>query len=160
MSLGERLNIFRYTVIICDVFNRLSLQLIENIFQLPTTFNINRYGNERLRMWYNDFYIVNIVAYLLHARTVGPQKQPFLNNTRMQQWNNGVINPLLGTGRRNDVIPQQCLAVTWVVFSAMSMPRVYSTSLLAAKRRVLVEFWGSRVTEQEMARRLHSDLKC
>jgi hypothetical protein len=25
--------------------------------------------------------------------------------------------------------------------------------------RVLVEFWGSRVIEQEMARRLHSDLK-
>jgi hypothetical protein len=31
------------------------------------------------------------VAYLLHARTVEPQKQPLLSNTRMQQKNNGVM---------------------------------------------------------------------
>jgi hypothetical protein len=46
------------------------------------------------------------------------------------------------------------------VFSALSVPRLYIASLLAAKKRVLVEFRGSRVIEQEMARRLHSDLKC
>jgi hypothetical protein len=35
-----------------------------------------------------------IVAYLLHARTVEPQKQRFLSNTRMQQWNNFVMQPV------------------------------------------------------------------
>jgi hypothetical protein len=30
----------------------------------------------------------NTVAYLLRARTAEPQKQPFLSNTRTQQWNN------------------------------------------------------------------------
>jgi hypothetical protein len=37
--------------------------------------------------------IVYIVAYLLHARTVEPQKQSFLSNTHMQQWNNEVMQP-------------------------------------------------------------------
>jgi hypothetical protein len=35
----------------------------------------------------------NNVAYLLHARTVEPQKQPFLSNTCTQQSNNGVTQP-------------------------------------------------------------------
>jgi hypothetical protein len=35
----------------------------------------------------------NTVPYLLNARTVEPQKQPFLSNIRMQQWNNGVLQP-------------------------------------------------------------------
>jgi hypothetical protein len=34
-----------------------------------------------------------IVAYLLHARTAEPQKQPFLSNTCMQQWNKGIMQP-------------------------------------------------------------------
>jgi hypothetical protein len=33
----------------------------------------------------------NIVAHLLRARTVEPQKQPLLRNTRMQQYENEVI---------------------------------------------------------------------
>jgi hypothetical protein len=41
----------------------------------------------------NDLLCGIIVAYLLHARTVEPQKQMFLSNTRMQQWNNGVMQP-------------------------------------------------------------------
>jgi hypothetical protein len=36
----------------------------------------------------------HIVAYLLHARTVEPQKQPLLSNTCMQQQNNGVMQPV------------------------------------------------------------------
>jgi hypothetical protein len=44
------------------------------------------------------------------------------------------------------------------VFSAFSVQQLYNASLLAAER-VLVEFRGSTVIEQEMARRLHSDLK-
>jgi hypothetical protein len=55
------------------------------------------------------------------------------------------------------------------VFSALFVPRIYNASPLAAKvsprecrtverpREILVEFRGSRVIEQEMARRLHSD---
>jgi hypothetical protein len=31
------------------------------------------------------------VAYLLQARTVDTQKQPFLSNTRTQQWNSGAM---------------------------------------------------------------------
>jgi hypothetical protein len=34
---------------------------------------------------------MDTVAYLLHARTVEPQKQTFLSNTRTQQWNNRVM---------------------------------------------------------------------
>jgi hypothetical protein len=44
-------------------------------------------------------------------------------------------------------------------FSVLSVPRLYKASPLAAER-VLVEFRGSRVIEQEIARRLHIDLKC
>jgi hypothetical protein len=49
------------------------------------------------------------------------------------------------------------------VFSALSVPRLYNTSPLAVKKspeEFLVDFRGSRVIEQEMARRLHSNLKC
>jgi hypothetical protein len=49
------------------------------------------------------------------------------------------------------------------VFSAFSVPRVYNTSPPAAKKNreeYSVEFRGSRVTEQEIAIRLDSDLKC
>jgi hypothetical protein len=51
------------------------------------------------------------------------------------------------------------------VFSALSAPRLYSynTSPLAVKEspvEFLLEFIGSRVTEQGMARILHSYLKC
>jgi hypothetical protein len=34
---------------------------------------------------------IYIVAYLPHARTVEPQKQPFLSNIRKQQYNNRVM---------------------------------------------------------------------
>jgi hypothetical protein len=46
-----------------------------------------------------------------------------------------------------------------VVF-ALSVPRLYNTSPLAGKKSFLAEFRGSRVIEQEIATRLHSDLKC
>jgi hypothetical protein len=49
------------------------------------------------------------------------------------------------------------------VFSALSVPRLYNKSPLAAKKspkEFLVEFQGSRAIKQEMTRRLHSDLKC
>jgi hypothetical protein len=49
------------------------------------------------------------------------------------------------------------------VFSALSVPRLYNTSPLAAKKNaeeIVVEFLGSRLIEQEISRRLHSDLKC
>jgi hypothetical protein len=45
------------------------------------------------------------------------------------------------------------------VFSVLFVPRLYNTGPLEAKKS-LVEFRGSRAIEQEMARRLHSDLKC
>jgi hypothetical protein len=48
------------------------------------------------------------------------------------------------------------------VFSVLPMPRLYNARPLAAKKspeEFLVEFRGSRVIEQEMARRLHSDLQ-
>jgi hypothetical protein len=34
------------------------------------------------------------VAYLLHASTVEPEKQPLLSNTRTQQYNNGIMQPV------------------------------------------------------------------
>jgi hypothetical protein len=49
------------------------------------------------------------------------------------------------------------------MFSALSVPRLYNTRPLAAMKdpeEFLGEFRGSREIEQEMARRLHSDLKC
>jgi hypothetical protein len=49
------------------------------------------------------------------------------------------------------------------VFSALSLPRLYNTNPLTVKKipgEFLVEFRSSRVIEQEMARRLHGDLKC
>jgi hypothetical protein len=39
---------------------------------------------------------VYIMAYLLHARTVETQKEPFLNNTLTQQWNDGITQPASG----------------------------------------------------------------
>jgi hypothetical protein len=49
------------------------------------------------------------------------------------------------------------------VFSTLSVPWLYNTSPLAAKKspeEFSLEFQGSRVIEEEMARRLRSDLKC
>jgi hypothetical protein len=49
------------------------------------------------------------------------------------------------------------------VFSALSVPLLYNSSPIAAKSSpegFLVEFRGSSVTEQEMERRRHRDLKC
>jgi hypothetical protein len=43
------------------------------------------------------------------------------------------------------------------VFSALSVPRLYNASPLAAER--VSEFRVSRVIEKEMARRLYSDLE-
>jgi hypothetical protein len=48
-------------------------------------------------------------------------------------------------------------------FSALSVPQLHNMSPLAGKKspeEFLVEFRGSMVTEQEIARRLHCDLKC
>jgi hypothetical protein len=48
------------------------------------------------------------------------------------------------------------------VFSALPVPRLYNTSSLVARKspgEFLVEFRGSTTIEQEMAKRLHSDLK-
>jgi hypothetical protein len=48
------------------------------------------------------------------------------------------------------------------VFSALSVPRLYNTSPRAAKKspeEFIVNFGGSRAIEQDMTRRLHSDLK-
>jgi hypothetical protein len=36
----------------------------------------------------------DIVAYLLHARTVVPEKEPLLSNTRTQQKYNGFMQPV------------------------------------------------------------------
>jgi hypothetical protein len=56
--------------------------------------------------------VINILEYLPNAKTVGPQKQPFLSNTRTNNGKVGLCNPLLGSGsvntlprRRNDVTP-------------------------------------------------------
>jgi hypothetical protein len=45
------------------------------------------------------------------------------------------------------------------VFSVLSVPQLYDTSPLADKEGLLVECQGSRVIEQDVARRLHSDSK-
>jgi hypothetical protein len=48
------------------------------------------------------------------------------------------------------------------VFSALSVPRLCNTSPLADQKspdEFLVEFQGPRMIEQEITRRLHSDLK-
>jgi hypothetical protein len=95
-----------------------------------------------------------ILAYLLHARTVEPQKQPFLSNTHTNNGTTGLCSTLLGNSsvntlprRHNDVTTQQCLGITWLVFSvwsalrnnrtvfsALSVPRLYNASPLAAKK--------------------------
>jgi hypothetical protein len=61
----------------------------------------------------------NIVAYLSHARTVEPQKQPSLSDTRTNNGATGLCNPLLGNGsvntlprRRNDITLKQYLTNT------------------------------------------------
>jgi hypothetical protein len=45
-------------------------------------------------MWTSWSDDKSIVAYLLKARTVEPQKQPLQSNTHMQQQNNGVMQPI------------------------------------------------------------------
>jgi hypothetical protein len=73
----------------CDVFNRLEAVSVALIREyLSCLFG---WGPVCLN---NDNNLVhNIVAYMHHARTVEPQKQPLLSNTRTQQWNNGVMQP-------------------------------------------------------------------
>jgi hypothetical protein len=104
--------------------------------------------------WYfSEILSYYIVACLLHAKTVEPQKRPFLNNTHTQQWNNGVVQhpsrQRLGKHRSNDVTTQQRLAITWLVFSvwsalrksrtvfsALSVSQLYKTSTLAGSPRI------------------------
>jgi hypothetical protein len=47
------------------------------------------------------YYENNSVAYLLHARTVEPQKQPLLSNTHANNITTGLCNPFLGNGSVN-----------------------------------------------------------
>jgi short subunit fatty acids transporter len=60
-----------------------------------------------------------MVAYLLHARNVEPQKQPLLSNTRTQQQNNRVVQSV-SRQRLGKHISALCNAVTsstiWTVF--------------------------------------------
>jgi hypothetical protein len=51
------------------------------------------YSGEPVQKTEDCMLAKHIVAYLLHARTVEPQKQPFISNTRTQQWNNGIMQP-------------------------------------------------------------------
>jgi hypothetical protein len=64
--------------------------------------------------------LLNIVAYLLHVRTVEPPKQPLLSNTRTQQENNGVMQSvskqrLSKHGKHSSTIEKK--------FSMWSVPR-------------------------------------
>jgi hypothetical protein len=125
---------------------------------------------------------LNNVAYLLHARLLSHRNSRFQVIHARNNGTTGLCNRLFGNGsvntilcRCNDVISQQCSAITWLVFSVwsalrnsrtvfstLSVPRLYTSPLAAKKipKEFLLEFWGSTVIEQEMARRLHSDFKC
>jgi hypothetical protein len=67
--------------------------------------------------------MIYIVAYLLHAITVGPQKQAFINNTRKQQWNNEVMQTTSGQRLGKHTSAQEqwrripTVFITWLVFS-------------------------------------------
>jgi hypothetical protein len=54
------------------------------------------------------------MAYLLHAKTVEPQKQPLLSNTPTQQYNNGVVQSV-SRQRPDKHIPRigPCCATRW-----------------------------------------------
>jgi hypothetical protein len=52
-------------------------------------------------MWRRVVRCIYIVAYLPHARKVEPQNQPFLSNTRTNNWNAGLRDPFLGYGSVN-----------------------------------------------------------
>jgi hypothetical protein len=74
-------------------------------------------GSHWLQSWVGPIKGLDTVEYLLHTRTVQLQKQPFLSNTRMQQWNNGIMQPAskqrLG---KQHFRAEQCLAITLLVF--------------------------------------------
>jgi hypothetical protein len=67
-----------------------------------------------------------MMACLLHVRTVERQRLPFLSNTRTQQWNNGVMNSLLGNGSVN-TLPRRSYD-NRIAFSALSVQRLYNAS--------------------------------
>jgi hypothetical protein len=95
---------------------------------------MNRFSNKAVLFLYAEPYAVlriangytpllDIVAYLPRAGRAEPQKQPFISNTSMQKWKNGVMQPSSRQrlGKRNsaqahDVTFQQCLTVTWLIF--------------------------------------------
>jgi hypothetical protein len=93
----------------------------------------------------------SIVVYLFHARTVEPQKQPLLIHARNNRTTE-LCSPFLGNSSVNiftwavtthnstaavfslypcslrvhhDLTPQQCIAITWHVFSVTCLCRVY-----------------------------------
>jgi hypothetical protein len=73
-----------------------------------------------------------IVAYLIHARTGEPQKQPLLSNTRTQQYNNGAMQSVSRQRPGKHISAYRhvlCTAVTsstiLIVFSMWSMQSAY-----------------------------------
>jgi hypothetical protein len=98
--------------------------------------------------------ILHLMAYLPHAGTVEPQKQLLLSNTRTQQQNNGVMQPVSRKRLRkhvpkrnngNCVSVVECCssllgrsqsanelgaAITWLVFSVWSVRSLYNEDLL------------------------------
>jgi hypothetical protein len=134
----------------------------ESVFSEPlpskwTSISVRWYWLQRKRMlanryvakWsyssqYTVYRCIYTLAYLLHARTVEPPKQLFLSNTRKQQWNNGVMQP---SSRQR-------------LGKHISAHAQWRHNPTEGSRRVFSLVRGSRVIEDEMARRLHSDLKC
>jgi hypothetical protein len=81
------------------------------------SFRRNQYQFQKLLCFVCD--IKYNVAYLSHARTVEPQKQPFVINTHTNKGTTEFCNPFLVNGsvnklprRRNDFPLQQSLAIT------------------------------------------------
>jgi hypothetical protein len=85
------LNIAIFDVLCCSLRQKHVVTLIE--LKIPLR-NLLDKPIEMVRIMYLVEFLqpgIYIVAYLLHARTVEPQKQPLLSNTRTQQYNKGVM---------------------------------------------------------------------
>jgi hypothetical protein len=107
---------------------------------------------------------ISTVAYLPHTRTAEPQKRPFLSNTRTQQWNNGVMQPVsrqrLGKHTSTHDVPQQCLAITWRVF-CRSAPKIYrgQQKSFAGSRKLEERVMDELLLSSEVPREQQSDQK-
>jgi hypothetical protein len=131
---------------------------------VPPTYTLPRAPN--IREYQKKIITLLHVHTLLGNRLVNkfPRRQILDKQSvaRLRNYRRGCVFYVFRTKASAGNVPMNSQSDTWHVFSVGSVPRGYKRIRERdfSPEEFVVEFRGSRVIEQEMARRLHSNMKC